>query len=245
MQRASHPVQPSSSFSQRVNIAVYNAVLEHSKAKGAALAFLLVLAKWADDDGVCWPSVASIAKLMHCSTRTVQTLLQKLVQQKELAVEIRGSDRKTNRYRICSVAAAPRVVKKTAKRDEVPNTCTQKTVFTGSKKQIPSPVFVPVPDPDLKKAGKEKQCSNREEPVKPKPPAVSPPVVQQSGFGYTDEQRREYARQFHKIISREAYELRLPLSKSQVRGLRNAMTLKLLPYPKAGSWLARQMQRPI
>ena len=56
----------------RVNIAVYNAVLERSRATGAGLAFLLVLAKWADDSGVCYPSLQTLATTLHVTTRQVQ-----------------------------------------------------------------------------------------------------------------------------------------------------------------------------
>jgi hypothetical protein len=89
---------------ERVNIAVYHAILENSKATGHHLALLLVLAKWADNKGECFPSVPTLAKYCHCSVRTIQRLVVELVANRELQVEKGGGSHKaTNLYRILAV----------------------------------------------------------------------------------------------------------------------------------------------
>ncbi len=94
-------------MTSRVNIAVYNAILERSKAKGAALAFLLVLAKWADDQGVCWPSVGTIAKTMQITTRQVQRIQAALAIAGQLDIEVNAGPGRVNRYHIRCVPPQP------------------------------------------------------------------------------------------------------------------------------------------
>lgn len=64
---------------------------------------LVVLADAADDQGVCWPRISTIAGKVGVSTRTVQRAIQYLVQRKLLTVEPRlrpdGSS-SSNRYRL-------------------------------------------------------------------------------------------------------------------------------------------------
>ena len=64
---------------------------------------LMALSDAADDDGVCWPSVTTIAKKCNVSTRTVRRGLQSLVENGLLVSEPRyrndGSN-SSNRYRL-------------------------------------------------------------------------------------------------------------------------------------------------
>ncbi len=94
-------------MTQRVNIAVYNAILERSKAKGAGLAFLLVLAKWSDETGACYPSLRTLASKLHVTIREVQRVEHNLIVQKELTVDTRTGPQGVNQYRICCVVAKP------------------------------------------------------------------------------------------------------------------------------------------
>ena len=64
---------------------------------------LVVLADAADDEGICWPRISTIAERVGVSTRTVQRAIQYLVQRKLVTVEPRlrpdGSS-SSNRYRL-------------------------------------------------------------------------------------------------------------------------------------------------
>lgn len=62
-------------------------VRTHSKAKGSARALLNVLADYADDDGMAWPSRATLANDTGLSERTVTRCLQTLCGEGRLSIE--------------------------------------------------------------------------------------------------------------------------------------------------------------
>lgn len=62
-------------------------VAKHSKAAGADLALLLILASRANDSrGECWPSVSTLAKECNCTRRSLQKTLRRLEQQGEITI---------------------------------------------------------------------------------------------------------------------------------------------------------------
>ena len=64
---------------------------------------LMALADAADDEGVCWPSVATLASKVGVSTRTVRRVMQALISGKLLAAEQRyrsDGSCSSNRYRL-------------------------------------------------------------------------------------------------------------------------------------------------
>ncbi|MBB4268193.1 helix-turn-helix domain-containing protein [Roseospira visakhapatnamensis] len=87
-----------------MSIAAYGVVWRHSETTGGHRLVMLALADHADDDGLCWPSVATIADLVRLSTRHIQRILGDLVRRGELLVAGRGP-RGTTRYRIRMRAA--------------------------------------------------------------------------------------------------------------------------------------------
>lgn len=101
---------------ERCNIRVYCAVQDHSKAAGADFTLLLVMARWADDDGICWPSIPSLAKCCHVSERSIQATIARLIATGELKLLERGggSHDDTNKYQIVCALPAARPVKSTA-----------------------------------------------------------------------------------------------------------------------------------
>lgn len=66
----------------------------------AELLVLLALADHAKDDGVCWPSIDSIAKKTRLSQRGTQEVIQKLKNVGKLDVEIGAGPKGTNLYRV-------------------------------------------------------------------------------------------------------------------------------------------------
>ena len=82
-------------------------VWEHSRATGNDLLVLLAIADNANDAGVAWPAVDTIAKKARCSERTVQRILQFLVGDlAELAVDKKAGPHQCNRYRVTLTADA-------------------------------------------------------------------------------------------------------------------------------------------
>ena len=64
---------------------------------------LMALADAADDQGICWPSVATLASKVGVSTRTVRRVMQELIRGKLLATEQRyrsDGSCSSNRYRL-------------------------------------------------------------------------------------------------------------------------------------------------
>lgn len=52
-----------------------NRVWDHSKQSGNGLLLMIALADQANDQGLCWPSIGTLARKTRLSERTVQTLL--------------------------------------------------------------------------------------------------------------------------------------------------------------------------
>ena len=84
-------------------------VLNHSKAKGTAKVILLGIANH-DGDGGAWPSVKTLARYGHCSERSVQYAIEKLVALGELRVAYNegGNPANTNRPNLYFITVAPR-----------------------------------------------------------------------------------------------------------------------------------------
>ncbi len=87
-----------------MSIRVMSRVWDISKAEGAKLLILLALADRADEEGICWPSVAYLALKARISERQAQRLLRELEDEEAIRVEKRAGRGKTNRYRVvCGV----------------------------------------------------------------------------------------------------------------------------------------------
>lgn len=87
-----------------MSIKVMNAVWEHSPAKGSELLLLLALADSANDSGLAYPSVTTLAQKIRMGKRNTQYLLKKLEADGLIAIgkgaglpTTRGA---TNRYRL-------------------------------------------------------------------------------------------------------------------------------------------------
>lgn len=75
-------------------------VWQHSKASGPALLVMLAIADNANDAGVAWPAVNTIAKKARCSPRTVQRIFSDLIGMEELRIEKNTGRAGCNRYHI-------------------------------------------------------------------------------------------------------------------------------------------------
>lgn len=87
-----------------MSASVVSEVWKHSHAVYKERIMILALADCADDQGVCWPSVAHLAEKCRISESTAKRLIQKLIGRGELKIEkpggTFGSVRRANTYRV-------------------------------------------------------------------------------------------------------------------------------------------------
>lgn len=76
-------------------------VWRYAQAGGTALIVLLAIADHADDDGVAWPSIATLAGKARLDGRTVQRIIRRLVDVGALELlEATAGGRRSNTYRL-------------------------------------------------------------------------------------------------------------------------------------------------
>jgi uncharacterized phage protein (TIGR02220 family) len=93
-----------------MSISVMTTVWEASKLGGTELLLLLGIADFANQDGVAYPSVATLAKKIRMSERNTHYLLKKLVDSGELEVKRNAGPRGCNLFRVKTLhhaASAP------------------------------------------------------------------------------------------------------------------------------------------
>lgn len=73
-------------------------VWEHAEVEATRLLLLLALADFANDEGVCWPSVARLAKKARVKERCVQTIMRDFRRDGTVAVEPNAGPNGVNVY---------------------------------------------------------------------------------------------------------------------------------------------------
>jgi hypothetical protein len=131
-----------------VGVAWLEWVFEQSCARGSALLALLTLADRANDDGVCWPGIADIARRTKLSERYVKRVIRELEELGEIRTVPGGrGPRDTSRYIILAgrdpdaiekLAAQIRVTKRTplADRPRARNGCERRKGDTPGGKRV-------------------------------------------------------------------------------------------------------------
>lgn len=77
-----------------------SSVWEHSRAKGSGLLVLLAIADFANDSGVAWPSIDTIAKKARTGVRRTQDLVKELESLGELQVSYQKARFGCNLYTV-------------------------------------------------------------------------------------------------------------------------------------------------
>lgn len=90
-----------------MSLKAYQAVWEHSTARGTDLLVLLALADFADEKGCSWPSIDAIAKKARISQRAVQRHIKSLEESGEIEVQVQAGAYGTNRYLLKHTQAPP------------------------------------------------------------------------------------------------------------------------------------------
>jgi hypothetical protein len=76
-------------------------VWDFAQAGGTALIVLLAIADYADDQGIGFPSIATLARKARLDERTVQRIIRRLVDTRALEVlEATAGGRRSNTYRL-------------------------------------------------------------------------------------------------------------------------------------------------
>ena len=84
-----------------MSVRIMSQVWEKSELKGEALIVLLALADWANDDGVCWPSLPKVADKARVSKGAVSHIIHRLANDGFITIHETGSGRgHTSRYSI-------------------------------------------------------------------------------------------------------------------------------------------------
>lgn len=159
-----------------MSIDVMSAVWRQSQQKGSGLLLLLSLADYANERGVAFPSVETLAAKTRMTARNVQILLRKLEADGEIVIDAAAGPGGANRYRLTVVGGenfSPQDPPKTTRRGEKFSPGGVKrlspggeTAFTGGVKPAsPDPSFEPPIDP----SGEERAAAV--------PPAPAAPAV--------------------------------------------------------------------
>ena len=72
-----------------MSIRIMTEVWDSSEYAGTKLLCLLCLADFANDEGMCWPSVTTIAKKCRCSDRNIQMILRELEKSNDVSKQER------------------------------------------------------------------------------------------------------------------------------------------------------------
>lgn len=83
-----------------MSLQAYNAVWQHSTARGTDLLVLLALADFADEKGWSYPSIDALAKKARISQRATQDRLRALESAGAIKIEIQTGPHGTNRYQV-------------------------------------------------------------------------------------------------------------------------------------------------
>jgi Helix-turn-helix domain len=250
--------------------AVTHTIIHRSKAPLKEKGFLSVLATWANQDGICYPSDEKIAARAGVSVRTVQRLKAKCKKLRELDVLVNASPLKTDLLRICCVGGQTleqyQAYRKTQQAalsvEDNPKPATISPA-TGDK---PKPKLSPeVKDlsrfkssPDSSdshsqrsyESGVKERISTPEQTSAAQVTALSPPgahIVLKPGDTPTQEDRQRWAEILAGIVPAEAMRREADLNKAQRRALLSRMNGGILPWPRndtrKGRWLNAQLRR--
>jgi hypothetical protein len=81
-----------------MSIRVMTRVWEQSKQQGSALVVLLAIADFANDEGVAYPSVATLGTKARISESQVHWILRKLIEEDELTIQRNAGPHRCNLY---------------------------------------------------------------------------------------------------------------------------------------------------
>ena len=83
-----------------MSIRIMSRVWDEADASGGSLLVLLALANFADDDGLCWPRIETVAAKARLTTRQVSSIITSLVQSEQIATRPGGGRGRPTTYAV-------------------------------------------------------------------------------------------------------------------------------------------------
>ena len=83
-----------------MSIRIMSAVWEHAPVDGGSLLVLLAMADFANENGICWPAIPTLAKKARLSERQVQRVLHDLEDAKLIMVDKGTGPHGVNTYKV-------------------------------------------------------------------------------------------------------------------------------------------------
>jgi DnaD/phage-associated family protein len=194
-------------------------VWDSSSHSGNALLVLLAIADHANDEGICWPSISTIAKKARISERQTKRIIQDLADSGEIEIVKRGDGRgHSTIYKL--------------KGDTV------LSPFSGANSDI---VMSPFIDTDISRKGDKSSIKGDKSSIKgdiamsPEPPIespIEPPPQQRGGGGLPRNGNPDYA-EICTAIEQNGFGMMTPIIADEIADL-------LTDYPK--SWILDAMK---
>ncbi len=162
-----------------MSIKVMSAIWDNSQQTGSALLMLLAIADHANDDGVCWPSVETLAQKARVKARQAQNLIVQLEESGELVVH-RGRGRNNTSIYVVTVGGKGAIqraidyaekVQSGAEKVQSSAEKVQSSALKGAIAIAPDPLE-PSIEPSLEPLGRAAA-----EPSAPPPAAAAPSVM--------------------------------------------------------------------
>lgn len=164
-----------------MSLRIVSAVWDYGPDDQGELLVLLALADFADDSGVCWPSIRSVAQKARLTERGAQKIMRRLEARRYIEREESAGRGGTNRYRITPNAVHPAP----ERYSPLPRTVFTPTPEHGSPHppnavhRPPEPPFTPTlnsgsPEPSLNRKEEEEEGYER---AREAPPPVDPPPL--------------------------------------------------------------------
>lgn len=83
-----------------MSIKIMAEVWDNAEVEGASLLVLLALADYANDNGICWPAVGTLARKTRVSERHIRRLLGALERNGNIVIGFREGPMNVNLYKV-------------------------------------------------------------------------------------------------------------------------------------------------
>lgn len=81
-----------SQWGNAMSVHVSSWVWDHAECEGNELLIMLALADYANDEGVCWPGMATLSRRCRCHVSTIQRNIAKAVERGDMELTARSKD---------------------------------------------------------------------------------------------------------------------------------------------------------
>ncbi len=154
-----------------MSVKIMTMVWEHAPCHENPLIILLALADWANDEGLCWPSMQKLADKARIDKRSARRIIRKLIADGLVTIAEEGGGRaKQNIYRVETGALCPPIEKEDIRNADTGDTKrgtleAQKGTLEAQRGTFPAQKRTPVsPDPLVEPSVEPSEDPPREPP---------------------------------------------------------------------------------